>query len=639
MPHEDETADIQCELFEYSLPNSCKRTHMYDALSYVWGNPDEKLPIFIYKYSFDVTVNLRAALLHLRNHSIERILWVDAICIDQANQEEKEHQIQSMAKIYGQANRVVVWLGEAADDSDLALEEIRVTRDKMSTNSLDSKRIQQAVLALLQRPWFRRIWILQEIAAARHVLIMCGSKKIDGYVFCLGVDALKDLYEARPDLQGLIRSVTYLIREAIFRPGYSVGISGRSSLDICPLGELMDMYHAHEATKRHDKVYALLGMSSDDLSEADLMPNYGDPWEKLLQRLAKFLLSEKISVEAWGDEEVAAIKSKGCILGKVSSVLRDTALDGRQSVDVIFKSILGHPEYTGTQRWTLRPSAKSIRDGDLICLLQGASKPAIIRLCKDYFAIIMIAATPLENTRMEEGYIEWPNLLQSVTTFTRDFLLFWDWKKSSEKFQNPAEYDTLIRTDDSASEYFKIGREGCLDNATRTWNIALILGDLGEYKGAEERILEAIEGYKRAFGVEYPYTLKSQYGLTPLSWATGNGYDDVVHLLLANDAVDPDLKDSQYGRTPLWWAAEGGHEAVVKLLLETGNVEVDAKDSDDRTPLSRAAKGGHEAVVKLLLETGNIKVDAKDSDGRTPLSRAAQGGHEAVVKLLQSSTR
>jgi hypothetical protein len=74
MPHEDEAADIQCELFEYSLPNSCKRTHMYDALSYVWGNPDEKLPIFIHKHSFDVTVNLHAALSHLRNHSIERIL-------------------------------------------------------------------------------------------------------------------------------------------------------------------------------------------------------------------------------------------------------------------------------------------------------------------------------------------------------------------------------------------------------------------------------------------------------------------------------------------------------------------------------------------------------------------------------------
>jgi hypothetical protein len=62
-----------------------------------------------------------------------------------------------MIKIYGQANRVVVWLGEAADGSDQALEEILITGGKSSISS-NSEAIQQAVLALLQRQWFRRIW-------------------------------------------------------------------------------------------------------------------------------------------------------------------------------------------------------------------------------------------------------------------------------------------------------------------------------------------------------------------------------------------------------------------------------------------------------------------------------------------------
>jgi hypothetical protein len=164
---------------------------------------------------------------------------------------------------------------------------------------------------------------------------------IDGYAFSLGVDLLKDFYEARPDLQGLIRSVTYLIREAIFRTGYSMSSSGRSSLDTCPLGELMDMYHTHEATKRHDKVYALLGMSSDDLSKVGLLPDYGVPWEEFLQRLAKLLLPEKISVETWRDREIAAFKSKGCVLGKVTSVQSNMARDDRQGVDVTSKNIPG----------------------------------------------------------------------------------------------------------------------------------------------------------------------------------------------------------------------------------------------------------------------------------------------------------
>jgi hypothetical protein len=157
MPHEDELADIQCELFEYSLQSLCQGNHLYEALSYVWGSPDKKLPIFIGKERFDVTVNLHAALSRLRNHAMERILWVDAIAIDQDNLEEKEHQIQFMARIYNQANRVIVWLGETAEDSDLALEEIRVAGEKKSSPS--NEKIQYALLALLQRPWFRRIWV------------------------------------------------------------------------------------------------------------------------------------------------------------------------------------------------------------------------------------------------------------------------------------------------------------------------------------------------------------------------------------------------------------------------------------------------------------------------------------------------
>ncbi|KAF1968540.1 HET-domain-containing protein [Bimuria novae-zelandiae CBS 107.79] len=108
MPHDDESADIQCELFEYSLQNPSRGTHLYEALSYVWGDPEKMLPVRMHTHSFNVTVNLHAALLRLRNHYMERILWVDAICIDQDNQEEKEHQIRSMAKIYGQAKCVVV---------------------------------------------------------------------------------------------------------------------------------------------------------------------------------------------------------------------------------------------------------------------------------------------------------------------------------------------------------------------------------------------------------------------------------------------------------------------------------------------------------------------------------------------------
>jgi hypothetical protein len=204
--------------------------------------------------------------------------------------------------------------------------------------------------------------------------------EIDGFAFCLGVDLLKVFYKDLPDLQGLIRSVTYLIRGAIFRPKYATSRSGTASLDICPLGELIDMYHTHEATLRHDKVYALLGMSSDNLGKASMSPEYGVPWEELLERLIKFLLCEKASVETQGDRrEMAVIKSKGCILGQVSSVKGDSTRYDSQEVDVVFTDTHRSLEYKkkcGT-RWTLQVSAKPIWKGDLVCLLGLQSQPSL----------------------------------------------------------------------------------------------------------------------------------------------------------------------------------------------------------------------------------------------------------------------
>jgi hypothetical protein len=161
LPHEDTNAPIRCQLFDYPLQESGKRIHLYEALSYVWGDPDDLQTIHIGEDDLPVTRNLHAALSHVRNFSFERVIWVDAICIDQKNTEEKTQQIQIMAMIYGQANRVLVWLGEAADNSDQALEEIRAAGGK-ATISLKNEDMQSAILALLKRQWFQRIWVREE---------------------------------------------------------------------------------------------------------------------------------------------------------------------------------------------------------------------------------------------------------------------------------------------------------------------------------------------------------------------------------------------------------------------------------------------------------------------------------------------
>jgi hypothetical protein len=160
IPHDNETTEeIQCELFEYALQDPSKGTHLYEALSYTWDGSDKPRSISINEQNLAVTENLYTALLRLRDRSFERILWIDAICINQENLKEQSQQVQLMAKIYSKATRVLVWLGEAADNSDTALEKICIAAENESPDSLKDKTIQNAILALLHRPWFRRIWV------------------------------------------------------------------------------------------------------------------------------------------------------------------------------------------------------------------------------------------------------------------------------------------------------------------------------------------------------------------------------------------------------------------------------------------------------------------------------------------------
>ncbi|TGO13827.1 hypothetical protein BPAE_0704g00010 [Botrytis paeoniae] len=616
LPNENEAAPLHCELCNYSLQRLSIRTHLYKALSYVWGDPKKTLSIYVDKNQFQITL---------------------------------------IAKIYSSAHRVIVWLGEQIIEIKGALEDIQLAANNEELIEHSKKEIkQQEILNLLQNPWFQRIWVLQEVAAARDIVIMCGSTTIDGYIFCLGVKSLKFSYITSTELQTL-SSVIYLIERAGLRLKFRTDLSERFSLNIRSLAELIDMFHTRQATDSRDKVYALLGMSSDYPEKAGLQPDYDTSWEELFQQLVKFVLGKDISVEISGQR--AVIQCKGCILGQVFSVRKN------DEQNLIITSRNTACDLGGTIEWTLQASAKPIQENDIICLLYGASKPTIIRLCKDHFDVVIIAATTLN----QRSRFKWPKISQSTTRFLRDFLLVWDWGNSYEKLQDQEEYDTLAKTYSQSLFYLREKSGEYLNEAMRLWNDIAILDDLKEHEKADERLLKARSDYMAAFGKDYMPGPLRQYGRTLLSfvageghkditklllnishpdikngknnlmlllWAAKNGHEGVVRLLLTTSQVEVDLKDSGYNRTPLSWAARNGHEAVVKILLATSQIEADWKDKCNHTPLSLAAENGHEAVVKLLLATDQVEADLKDKYNRTPLLLAARNGHTVVVKIL-----
>ena len=110
--------EVELRMFETSLYTS---TGTYRALSYAWGNRDVTRSVFIRCNGRQVPVssNLRDILRRLRRPDHEIVLWVDALCINQADDDERTHQVSFMRLIYENAAECIIWLGEPPLNSDM----------------------------------------------------------------------------------------------------------------------------------------------------------------------------------------------------------------------------------------------------------------------------------------------------------------------------------------------------------------------------------------------------------------------------------------------------------------------------------------------------------------------------------------
>ncbi|KAH8656597.1 heterokaryon incompatibility protein-domain-containing protein, partial [Tricladium varicosporioides] len=161
LPSRSNKGPIRCTLENQSI--ELASVSEYSALSYTWGLPSQpKKEIIINGREFKVFANLFSALTHLRLQQEPRKLWIDAICINQTDTEEKKTQIPLMRYIYAQAKTVEIWLGPDEDDGEFVLRSI----ERKDFAVLETLKFMQAYTALVQRPWFSRTWIIQEFILA-----------------------------------------------------------------------------------------------------------------------------------------------------------------------------------------------------------------------------------------------------------------------------------------------------------------------------------------------------------------------------------------------------------------------------------------------------------------------------------------
>lgn len=204
--------NIECELFEAWLDR--QDLVEYEALSYCWGGMELEELVMIDRKVLQIIRNLYWALRNLRSASIDRILWVDALCINQANTDERRHQVEQMGRVYSQAAQVLIWLGTATDDIKVLFQSLKKMEQELSKipsqnrssgygqlwHSLQLKqralhwslelRQHAGLVTLLQRDWFKRVWILQEVANAKRATICCGVLAISTQTFVLAPSLL-----------------------------------------------------------------------------------------------------------------------------------------------------------------------------------------------------------------------------------------------------------------------------------------------------------------------------------------------------------------------------------------------------------------------------------------------------------------
>lgn len=189
---------IQCSVFHSAWSDSVS----FEALSYTWGELSVTTSIYLDSYEFPVTVNLESALRHLRSERFVRVVWIDAICLNQADDEEKASQIPLMNLIYQRAKSVVVWLGPSSHDSALAHEYVCMVNEWVDPGrgaeityadhfdkwpmhlfarlplSLSEETRVFAFYRLLARPWWRRAWIRQEISMSEGIDFQWGHHRV-----------------------------------------------------------------------------------------------------------------------------------------------------------------------------------------------------------------------------------------------------------------------------------------------------------------------------------------------------------------------------------------------------------------------------------------------------------------------------
>ncbi|KAK0717586.1 hypothetical protein B0T26DRAFT_751622 [Lasiosphaeria miniovina] len=301
----------------------------------------------------------------------------------------------------------------------------------------------------------------------------------------------------------------FLMRGTAFRSQRAMkeGPAGnRLSLGVRALRELINMFHNRDATDRRDKVYALLGMSSD--APASLSPDYTVPWSDLLRRLTGNLFGGRASVEAWDDSDVFVFTTKARFLGVVDRTpnrpnTKDWAGGGEARIQWSPAARHSKTERLHFSYVNYGASARRTLSGDNLCSIEGVSAPMIVRLYGNNLVLVSTSVTFQDDIHLHATQpLTWS---PETAHCYHNVSIIWDWGSSS--------------ADLTDSQQWSFGTQlphGWTQTAETMEGAALLLRDASRYSKAADLCHMAIEAYtarKSSRTLASVKTLKSIYGL------------------------------------------------------------------------------------------------------------------------------
>ena len=308
-PAEHMFETIECD----SKPSSLDDRPRYEALSYVWGPPDDGYEILLNGHPFTVRKNLDHALRKLRYAKRPRIMWIDTLCINQEDKDERASQVLLMRKVYRSVTRVLIWFTDERGNSGAALKVLKSVREMttsvfnrdvepsqsditkvrklLNTDSLARESLPYVYEDFLAQEWWGRAWVIQEVAISSRAMVVVGTDELE-WSSMIDTFALVLLSGVNPRVGRLLNSIhhnsilTSLTIHELRRMVEQASLPSLSTLVAA---------NRHGSTDPRDQVYAYLGLAKS-IDGPLLKPDYSDsksPLAVFVDLIEHALKSEK----------------------------------------------------------------------------------------------------------------------------------------------------------------------------------------------------------------------------------------------------------------------------------------------------------------------------------------------------------